>query len=107
MLFPRKMFRRKMIAALAVLAAMVGVSATSRAQAATIDEDGFTMSSADGDFDFGSEDGGTEFGYGDPDDPGIITWSYNNGQVSARLKGALHLGPMHIAINIEYDGGVT
>lgn len=90
MLFPRKMFRRKMIAALAVLAATVGVSATGRAQAATFDKDELRMSSADGNFHFGGEDG-TDFAYGDPDDPGYITWNYSNGQVSAHLAGALHL----------------
>jgi len=44
--------------ALALLAATLSFSAAGAvligtAQAATIDEDGFTMSSADGDFDFG------------------------------------------------------
>jgi hypothetical protein len=60
-------FRRKMIGALTVLATTVGVSATSTTLTGTahlvaIDNDGFTMSSAESDF--GGRDG-ADFSYRD------------------------------------------
>jgi hypothetical protein len=86
------MFRRKLIRALALAAATAAVAITGAAlagtaEAAEVDLDYVKMDATG--FDFGSSDG--DFEYGGADHNGELMWSYDGGQVSAHLTGALYL----------------